>query len=702
MLQLIPGLVGQILFVGMLAGTVQIIDSSCCGKMSRSFRLAAAGVTFSWLLSVIYSLLIPFGLFRPLPAILLATAVFMLSRRLAGRAADPVENNDSWRNLISELVNHNAALRLTSIIFVFFLILHLLRVLALPLLSWDTLTYHGLKAGSWVQTGGWLLLDAPGAWESYRSFLGGGEVFTAWAMLFLRSDALAGVPDIFFWLYLVVICSSLAVQAGLRRSSSLAVAAAIACSFEFSGLVGSGYVDTAATVFLLASVFFAGQYLRNDDFISASLAFAAAGLASSVKVNAMAAAIVTMAVFVIMVIKRHGCELRRWLVWSLLFAAPVVQWLAFNYYITGFPLGCAPAKIGALVLGALPPNLEWFFDRPDLSPYNLVVEIRSLLQAVYCYGFALLFIVLSIPGAMREIRRNPGENLLKCLMVFVVFALYFSPSFSVIRLGWPTLNGRFIAPAMLLLAVFALHGLQKFRYGNTFLESVAAITCLHGGYNFLFVYYFDRDAVELYMLWISAFLTLCLVVAQHRAFASLREKLVRRSFALLLLAMVLIPATAGHFKNSFRSAYLHCWTLHAFKKDWVPGLIRILQENEPLHIAFAYGPEKIGHQVFIAPYLGTGLQNQISYITPEKEGKIIYYHPEHLKRSQPDYQSWKKRLEQAGVTHLVTFLPPAVELKWAEENPDSFARLEGDGKTWGVFRFIPDQQRIPAADRQGL
>ena len=698
MLQLIPGLIGQIVFMGMLAGTVQIIDGGCCRKMTRGFRLAAAGVTFSWLLSVIYSLLIPFGLFRPIPAILLATAIFLLSRRLAGGVAAPFDNDKSWRNLISDLVNHNAALRLTSIILVFFFILHLLRVLALPLLSWDTLTYHGLKAGSWVQTGGWLLLDAPGAWESYRSFLGGGEIFTAWAMLFLRSDALAGIPDIFFWLYLVVICSCLAVQAGLSRTSSFAVAAAIACSFEFSGLVGSGYVDTTATVFLLASIFFSVQYLRNDDFVSASLAFAASGLASSVKVNAMAAAIVTMAVFFLMVIKRHGFELRKWLVWLLLFAAPVVQWLAFNYYITGFPLGCAPAKIGSLILGALPPNLEWFFDRPDLSPYNLVFEIRSFIQAVYCYGFALLFILLSIPGAMREMRRHPAENALKCMLICVVFGLYFSPSFSVIRLGWPTLNGRFIAPAMLLLALFALHDLQKFRYGNTFLEFVAAATSLHGGYNFLFVYYFDRDAIELYMLGISVFLTLSLVVAQHMAFASLREKLFRRSVALLLVAMILVPAAAGYFKNSFRSAYLHCWTLHAFKKDWVPGLIRLLQEDKPLHIAFAYGPEKIGHQVFIAPFLGAGLQNRVSYITPEKNGKIIYYHPEQLKMSQPDYQSWKSRLELAGITHLVTFLPAPVELKWAEENPDSFTRLEGDGKTWGVYRFVHNQQHPPTKD----
>ena len=50
-----------------------------------------------------------------------------------------------------------------------------LRSLMLPTIGWDSITYHYVKAGMWVQSGGPITLDAPGGWSLYRSFLGGGE-----------------------------------------------------------------------------------------------------------------------------------------------------------------------------------------------------------------------------------------------------------------------------------------------------------------------------------------------------------------------------------------------------------------------------------------------------------------------------------------------------------------------------------------------
>ena len=57
------------------------------------------------------------------------------------------------------------------------------RSLMLPTVGWDSITYHYVKAGMWVQSGGPITLDAPGGWSMYRAIFGGGEIFTAWSML---------------------------------------------------------------------------------------------------------------------------------------------------------------------------------------------------------------------------------------------------------------------------------------------------------------------------------------------------------------------------------------------------------------------------------------------------------------------------------------------------------------------------------------
>jgi hypothetical protein len=646
-------------------------------------------VTFCWLLSTVFSLLIPFGLFKPLPALFCALICFGVSRKILHQgisAAAAGAPSFTAENVFCCWKETRPVVRLIVAFLLFFLILHLLRGLALPLLGWDTLTYHGLKAGSWVQTGGWLLLDAPGAWESYRTFMGGGEVFTAWAMLFTSSDTLAGIPDIFFWLFLALVLFSLGIQSGVQRTTSLAVAAAFACTVEFNRLVGTGYVDTTGTAFLLSAIFFAIEYLRRLHSRDACLGFAAFGLAASIKVNSMATSLLTMAVFLLLVWRRNGFALKNWLLWFCLFSAPILQWLIFNFYISGFPLGCTPVRLGNLILGALPPNLEWYFDRPDLLPYHFWEELQAFIMSTCRFGFTLVILLISMIGFFWEIFRRPAESVLKCSLISVVLLLHFSPSFSAIRLGWPWLNGRFLAPAILLLTFFSLHNFEKFRNGAKFIEFIAAVSLVHSAYGFYSLFYVDAHVIELITAALAAIFTIFLLLGLK--FPGFLRAVCRWQAVLLVFAFLVVPAVSFEFKSWFRAdAYRYCGTLHSFKKDWVPALARVLLEPQPLHIAFAYGPEKIGHQVYIAPFLGHRLQNRVTYITPEKDGRIVYFHPEHLKHSRPDYQTWVARLEAAAVTHFVAFLPPSLELLWAEEHPDYFERLEGNGKTWGLYRL---------------
>lgn len=236
MIQMTIGLVLQILFLFMIGRTVQIIDRRFFHEDSIAVRWLAASVIFCWIISIIYSVLIPFGLFKPLPAVLSAAFVLMLTKKKFAKPFICTEENlqkPSPEEHLLELFRENLPLKIISTVLIFFTIFHTLFGLTLPILAWDTLTYHGLKSASWVQTGGWLLLDAPGAWESYRSFFGGGEVYSAWAMLFLRSDALMTVPDLFFWLLTILVTSCLGFQSGLKKTTAFAVACAMVCNCEF-------------------------------------------------------------------------------------------------------------------------------------------------------------------------------------------------------------------------------------------------------------------------------------------------------------------------------------------------------------------------------------------------------------------------------------------------------------------------------------
>ena len=59
-------------------------------------------------------------------------------------------------------------------------------------------------------------------------------------------------------------------------------------------------------------------------------------------------------------------------------------------------------------------------------------------------------------------------------------------------------------------------------------------------------------------------------------------------------------------------------------------------EPSPVKIAFAYGPMRVSHQAFLAPFLGGKLNNELVYVSPEKDGAILPHHPFHFDKARPD------------------------------------------------------------------
>ncbi len=667
------------------------ICQRCFHVTSLIVRLCAICILFCWLHSILFSVLMSLQLFAPLPATVTALICLILTRTLSPQKhkADCKSLTDAITFLKQQFadINNDAAWLIMLTTFALLLALLTIRTLSLPILGWDFLTYHGLKAGLWVQTKEWTTFNAPGGWEYYRSFFGGGEVFTAWAMVFTHSDLFAGLPDIFFYLLLGLITICIANEFDVNVKTAVGVAIAFLCSPMISRMVGSGYVDTCASTFLLSGLLFLLRFTRSRQ--QADLCFTALsfGLASSVKVNMLFTSIL-MAIPIVVLLIIYRWSSIKGLLFSLFgFAIPIVPWLLFNYIITGYPLGCVPLRVGSIQLGVSPPNLTYQLDRLYQNPYVFSSEIRSIINTLRPYGFSLILSAIGIVGIFRGLLRGQIRYILTFILMLFVAGLYFSPQFTVVRLGWSNTNARFLIPVLFLNAAAGVFFLQRFRYGTTLIVSLSVISTILGFEYFLKTYVLGKHAIELCFLIAAAFIVLlvyCLVNKIELIFR-LKRTIVIVSCA---IAFTLCMIICGTFKDWFRiRAYSECTTFHSFPNYWVEGLQALESESPPITIAFAYGPLQISQKAFLAPFLGGHLKNRLVYVSPERDGSILPHHPDYLAKSDPDFDQWIYRLRDAGTTHILCLQPICKEFEWIQEHPNLFTRLVSQSQDWGLFRI---------------
>ncbi len=649
-------------------------------------RLAATCIVFCWLLNILFSLLMTARMFAPLPATLVALVAALAVIRTGIQPATCARSlTEAWLEIRHRLAGNGKPMSTISILcFVLFVTLLTVRVLALPLLGWDTMTYHGVKAGLWIQAQGWTSFEAPGGWEYYWTFLGGGELFTAWSMLFFHSDLLAGIPDVAFWCLCGIAVACLGRELGMQMGSSAMVAMAFLTSAELSRLVGSGYVDTCGTAFLLLGVLFLTRFDRERRAHDLCLAAAAVGIAASAKINFLMAGAIVACYALVSLVRCRAWSVRTIVSCIAVFAVPILPWLLLNWSTTGYPLGCVPLSLGPLRLGTMPPNLEWMHDRPDLTPYDVRTELVALFTTLRFFGISMLLALLGMPGVFSGARRpRPGRTLV-LLVVLAICAMYFSPSFSVARVGWAEVNGRFLTPAVLLLAVAGLPAMTRYRHGSFVIEGLSMVTIAIN----LGMYIGNIcHGVEIWLVAASIVLAaLVCVLASRRPQAPTGSPAARTALIVAMIACVLFASERG--KAAFRlNAYARCTTMHGFPRYWVPGIHALVEEPAPRRIAFAYGMLKTSHEAFLSPFLGAHLDNVLLYCSPDVSGDVVPHHPDYQSKAAASFDAWMHALQQSEATHVLCLRPSCEELQWAQKHPRRFTRLAGTRNDWGLFRI---------------
>jgi hypothetical protein len=87
------------------------------------------------------------------------------------------------------------------------------------------------------------------------------------------------------------------------------------------------------------------------------------------------------------------------------------------------------------------------------------------------------------------------------------------------------------------------------------------------------------------------------------------------------------------------------------------------------------------------------LQNRLLYVSPLHDGALLHFGTPALHRAyveQADPGAWLRRLRSGGVTHVVSFDPPSVELMIMQSNPRLFRRISApEQKAFGVFELLP-------------
>ncbi len=338
-----------------------------------------------------------------------------------------------------------------------------LRPFVLPPLGWDTLTYHGVKAGMWVQHAGKLTMRGPGTWAYYATMWAGGEVFTSWAMLLFHGDLLAMAVDVAEWLALGLALMALARSIGVREpyASSAVVFALAVPTLRIS--VGSGYVEAALLMATFCGLALAVRFLDRGSLGAFYLSIGAIAMAAGIKVPFVPVSLLILAIELarMATLRRPPAVLALHVSAGVaLFLAILAPWPLHAWWQTGLPFSPLPVEILGKKLGEPPPEVEWYMDQ-DRRNFTAASELADLKQSLFQERMGpgvttMIAVGVSLLAMPLLWRRRAWSAALLCSTIAATWATYFAPDLSLVRHSFASSGVRFLLPALLSSVVLSV------------------------------------------------------------------------------------------------------------------------------------------------------------------------------------------------------------------------------------------------------
>jgi len=661
---------------------------------SPALRWTAVGIAGLWLASVGGQLLLALGAFSPLPALALvgsaALIVYLDGRRRGGVLGSSGEER-------AALPAGAGTGRALGAIGLAVSIVVSVRALVLPIVAWDSLTYHAVKAGLWVQGGAYETLAAPGGWSIYRTYVGGGELLLAWAMLPFRSDLLAGVVDVGVWLFLGLGLVALGEALGLPRGARWAGAAYVLALPAVARAVGSLYVDNAFALALIGALVLLLASVEQDRPPATLLALMALGVALGIKV--FAAPVVLLLVPVLPLVHGRRFWQPRWLGWTAagtvaagLAAAP---WWLRNIRLTGYPLSPLPITIGGLPLGRANEALAWYLTRPRWVDAGWGDELMALGRMFGFPGLTPLAeptlgaltvvpVVLGAAALLWMARTQWRRALLVTASAAPLWIAFYGEGLRVTRLQWASVSGRYLLAAVAVGVVASLtwwtgSGWARRAYHGLLLLGAAALVALSDVRGW-------QGFEVLPGLGCVGLAALGAVVGRRVRAWSLRSQ---GRWAAGVLAVLLALGALQAYRDATRETALRTSVaLHPSPRYWVTAALAVDTPRTARRIAVTAGAAQDADNWMLYPFLGSRLQNELLYVPVTEDGTLVEPAPGNDPAGAASFSAWLQRLADLEVTEIISFRPASLELAWMELRPDRFERIAGDRRSWGLYRRV--------------
>lgn len=701
------------MIVGALLGAILFVACGWCSyvlslrvlpRASASVRACGAALLAYWLLVAVFQALAALEWFRLEIALPLWVAAALLAHRAIGRGvAAPAFRRDleAAGALFDRFLRSPGGppVMIASIAIVG---VRTLRGLIAPPLVWDALTYHLVKAGRWVQTGGFAREAAPDAWGYYEYFTPFGDVVWAWAMLPIHGDGLLAAAGLFVWLSVLLGAYCAVRSLGAAERPALLVALVTALTPAVVNFITPGHVENILLALFLLSFVFLHRASTQHGPPDALIAAGGLGLMAGVKFPAIA--YLPLGLTLLAVAARSWDRRRRFVVAAACLFALAIGGLPYlrAWTETGSPTYPFSVTIGSHTIFHGNPQLSdvlsgrtvaersmpadaWLVDLfvPSLEDYFIN---RS--QFLNLGPSGLLLLVLGIFGAgaaFRHRRHRPAVCYLTVSAVLAVLAVL-PDRVVALRTFWSEVLGRFLTVPIAAAAVLAgvsSHRLTAVGLHAALVTNLALAIPLGWGPA-------DLRAMLDVSVWMLPFLGI--LAAAWRLPAGPASKVTRVVAPILLVAVLW---RIGETRNGLRYEYYREASLgityDAHRVGWAFSwpIWQHMDTNRPLRLAVTAGWDGTGHNWYRYPLLGSRLQNTLLYVPITRDGSIVDYQDAERVKRLADCSAWLRRLIAHRVEYVVLLPPHSIEADWVQSYPALF-RAVASG--FLVRRFVGDQR----------
>jgi hypothetical protein len=567
-----------------------------------------------------------------------------------------------------------------------------LRGLIRPPLSWDSLMYHLLLAGTWLRDRNLFPVFGNIPVNYYGYVPANGSIWFWWWMAPSHSELYVNLASLPHWLLLGLATGGVARYLGARRHWPLA-SFLVLLTPTVIRFVATEYVDIVVGATFVAAAFFALRWLREPDWSFALFIGMGLGLVAGAKVLGIPC---SLALAGLAVPLARGAWSRRagQIVAALLMAAL----LGSYFYLRNVALGADPLAIACEETSSGPENAN----TPTIPRKNSVVDLwqpmieqgqlldsflgiakpQSQELGVGPQAFVLLLVAIVLPfGFGRERWR---ESLLIAGQVWVQAAFWLMVPFA--KSHHVFANVRYLIPAFGLVFAGGVALGEKKGVRDRWMEGIALIFLVQG----LLQLHAEMPRGVRVALAAADVAAVALALSPALCALALRS---RRELAVVALAVTIFGAPfLARFRVEDRGRALGKeFTAHQTLARFSAAAWGWLEEHGgDGNVAAVSEP----NNYFMYPAMGTHLERDVRYVNFNAANHpLAIQYPACQPRVDPSPQAWMANLEAQRIrwVHLSSFpgFDFPLERRWVEADPLHFALRYKDDLNL-IYEFMPD------------